>query len=199
MRTIKQQTTGWPDLRRVEIHGTYALRTQLWATWINGNCHRTLAWDPERESYVNSIKSLTQGKTIKRQTVLEHETDWIRKTIHIQYRSKSLKKDIPAGKDQGTFLGHTWQGIVPIPQWERITVSTVCVCVRVLAVEYIGQAMSFLMNPHAIQLQEPLYFSRILKCFITFDSEISFTEVQVWGKVCNVEPRFLHKILKVVL
>lgn len=128
MRTIKQQTTGWPDLRRVEIHGTYALRTQLWATWINGNCHRTLAWDPERESYVNSIKSLTQGKTIKRQTVLEHETDWIRKTIHIQYRSKSLKKDIPAGKDQGTFLGHTWQGIVPIPQWERITVSTVCVC-----------------------------------------------------------------------
>lgn len=74
-----------------------------------------------------------------------------------------------------------------------------CVCVRVLAVEYIGQAMSFLMNPHAIQLQEPLYFSRILKCFITFDSEISFTEVQVWGKVCNVEPRFLHKILKVVL
>lgn len=85
-----------------------------------------------REPCVNSIKSLTQGRTIKRQTVLEHGTDWIRKTLHIQYRSKSLKRDVLAGKDQGTFLGHTWLGISPIPQRERITVSTVCVCVCTL-------------------------------------------------------------------
>lgn len=38
------------------------------------------------------------------------------------------------------------------------------------------------------------YFSGILKYFIIFDSEIFLTGIQLWERICDVDPRFLHKV-----
>lgn len=107
--------------------GTVASQERTWPGTVAAES--VFCVDREKQSYTKGIKPLIHGGTIKIQTVLNHETNWPGRELIFNTETNSRRRGF--WQDSGTFLGPSWLGMLPVPQWERVTVSTdtVCVCV----------------------------------------------------------------------